>query len=100
MGAVIDPGDVVVTPEVRESHLVYVVRTEGSSDRLVYQTRAEAIATAVAYGERAGVNAWYGDRTELGFVPLCRCRLSPAPREVVMRAGEVRRTYDRHGGDS
>jgi hypothetical protein len=70
MGASVEAGDVVIAPEVRESHLVYVVRVEGSTDQLTYQTRKEATAKAIAFARRLSVNVWYGDHAELGFVPL------------------------------
>jgi hypothetical protein len=63
-------GDVVVVPEVRASHLVYVVHAEGGSDQIVYETRAEAAEHATAYARHQRVSAWYGDRPELGFVLL------------------------------
>jgi hypothetical protein len=69
-GCSVEAGDVVIAPEVRESHLVYVVRVEGGTDQLTYHTRREATAKAIAYARRLRVNAWYGDRSELGFVPL------------------------------
>ena len=76
MSSALEPGDVVVTPEVRESHLVYAVRVDGSCDSVAYETRKEATAEALAYAQHAGVNAWYGDRAELGFVLLCLSRES------------------------
>jgi hypothetical protein len=63
-------GDVVVVPEVRASHLVYVVHAEGGSDQIAYETRAEAAEHATAYARHQQVSAWYGDGSELGFVPL------------------------------
>jgi hypothetical protein len=69
-GALVQAGDVVIAPEVRESHLVYVLRVEGGTDQLTYPTRRAATARAIAYARRVKVNAWYGDHAELGFVPL------------------------------
>jgi hypothetical protein len=69
-GSVVYAGDVIVAPEVRQSHLVYVVRVEGGSDQLAFSSRGEATANAVAYARRAGVNVWLGDGAELGFVRL------------------------------
>jgi hypothetical protein len=63
-------GDVVVVPEVRASHLVYVVHAEGGSDQIAYETRAEAAEHATAYARHQRVSAWYGDRPELGCVLL------------------------------
>jgi hypothetical protein len=89
MSSVIDTGDVVVSPEVRQTHLVNVVRVDGSREQGVYETRAEATAEALEYARQAGVDAWYGDRAELGFVALCRCRTAtggqPARRAIERR---------------
>ena len=74
-------GDVIVVPEVRESHLEYVMHINGGGDQIAYATRADATAKAVASAQRAGVNAWYGDRRELGLVPLGCFRMQPNRRK-------------------
>jgi hypothetical protein len=70
MGSTLGVGDVVVVPEVRASHLVYVIHTEGASDQISYDSRADATEHAIAYARHQQVSAWYGDGSELGFVPL------------------------------
>jgi hypothetical protein len=80
VGVMIETGDVVIAPEVRQSHLVYVLRIEGGADQITYRTRAEATARAIEYACRRRVNAWYGDHAELGFVLLgCFRRVPRAP---------------------
>ncbi len=63
-------GDVVIVPEVRQSHLVYVMHINGGGDQLTFQTRGTALTKALTYAKRVGVSAWYGDRRELGCVLL------------------------------
>ncbi len=63
-------GDVVIVPEVRQSHLVYVMHINGGGDQLAFQTRDAASARALTYAQREEVSAWYGDRRELGCVLL------------------------------
>jgi hypothetical protein len=70
MASSLEVGDVVVVPEVRASHLVYVVHAEGGSDQIAYGTRAKAPEHAIAYARHQRISAWYGDRPELGFVLL------------------------------
>jgi hypothetical protein len=69
-GFVPEAGDIIVVPQVRESHLVYVVHVEGGTDQLKCRNRADAIAQALASARCAGVNAFYGEGPELGFVLL------------------------------
>lgn len=69
-------GDVVVIPEVRQSHLVYVMHINGGGDQIAYPTREAAVANAIAYARRTGVDAWYGERSEFGLVPLGSFRSS------------------------
>jgi hypothetical protein len=69
-GGVPEHGDVVVVPEVRRSHLEYVMRINGGGDQIAFATRADATANALAFAQRARVTAWYGDRRELGLVLL------------------------------
>jgi len=76
MAPTVQVGDVVIAPQVRASHLVYVVHVEGGNDQLSYETRAEAVEQASAYARRRRVNAWYGDKLELGFV-LLECFRDP-----------------------
>jgi hypothetical protein len=45
MASTLEVGDVVVVPQVRASHLVFVVHAEGGSDQLSYESRAEAQRT-------------------------------------------------------
>jgi hypothetical protein len=80
VGSSVDAGDVVIAPEVRDSHLVYVLRVEGGTDQLTYHTRTQATATAIEYARRQKVNVWYGDRAELGLVPLGWFRRAPRTR--------------------
>jgi hypothetical protein len=70
MASTPEVGDVVVVPEARASHLVYVVHAEGGSDQIAYETRAEAAEHAIAYARHQSGSAWYGERPELGFVLL------------------------------
>lgn len=70
-------GDVVVIPEVRRSHLVYVMHINGGGDQIAYPTRDEAVANAIDYARQTGVDAWYGERSEFGLVPLGTFRTSP-----------------------
>jgi hypothetical protein len=79
-GCLPEAGDVVVKPEIRESHLVYVLGVEGGIDQISCATRSDATARALAFARRAGVNAWYGDRPEFGLVLLGRF-LDGAPLE-------------------
>lgn len=70
MASTLEVGDVIVVPEVRASHLVYVVHAEGGSDQITYESRVEATKHAIAYARHQRVSAWYGERPELGFVLL------------------------------
>ena len=81
MASTLEVGDAVIVPEVRASHLVYVVHAEGGSDQISYETRAEAAEHAIAYARHRGVSAWYGDRPELGFVLLGCFRERTGARE-------------------
>ena len=97
-GSVLEVGDVVVVPQVRESHLVYVVHAEGGSDQLTYQTRNEATAHAIAHARQRRVNAWYGDRPELGLVLLgwFRERTGGCERAATEKAPSNSPSLDQH----